>query len=182
MFCWCTTQHFFSFIWFSVICLSASVLSYWLRFEKVCCIKASPAGGGSFSFECFRTQKWSTTLSLWWQTQRHKLQQFLKSWSHLKYQHFIQFICYWGSIEVKTAQMYRSCGCVLTVCVSMLEANTHRHECKLPTFKVLERFLCFKSFLVVFFLLYEWEEQSVGEKRRKAATGSFKWRNHYIRC
>lgn len=43
-----------------MICLSASVLSYWLRFEKVCCKKASPAGEGSFSLECFRTQKLSS--------------------------------------------------------------------------------------------------------------------------
>ena len=33
-----------------MICASVSVLSFWLRFEKVCCIKSSPTGESSLSF------------------------------------------------------------------------------------------------------------------------------------
>lgn len=122
------------FILFSVICFSVSVLSFWLRFEKVCCIKASPTGEGSFSLECFRTQEWSSD-ALSNGRQRPKLrllkpnlqlQQFLKSKDgHIKWllkkknskyisichdQYFIQFIYWCRSLEFKTAQMYRSVG------------------------------------------------------------------------
>lgn len=97
-----------------------------------------------------------------------------------------QIIHWWISIDFQTAQMYRSCGCyminvTLRVCVlESLGTYTHRNECKLPTFKVLERFCISDLSFVCYFIV---RMRRIKKKWQNAAiVSSIKWQNHYIRC
>lgn len=55
----------------------------------------------------------------------------------------------------------------LCQCSTALGANTHRHECKLPTYKVLEGFFYVLnlSWLLVFLFLTLLMRRKVGEKQ-----------------
>lgn len=94
------------------------------------------------------------------------------------YQYVSWLIFHSVYLQMRTCSKTHKCTDPVGMLCYLRCANAHRHECKLPTFMVLERF---KSFLLAFFSFVN--ERNEGGKWCKAAVGSFmKWLNHYIRC